>query len=318
MKKTMYLACFLGILCAIFGGAISYVNELTAPIIAQQAMAAETAIFKELDSEATFSEIDITSDASGFIKKGYYGKSSSNEYYIYSVSVVGFNTGSSIDFIIGFNKSGDIVLYNVISQQETEGIGSRVTTEEFSSTVLNTKINDSISVLSGATVSSSAVINGINAAKAMYGESAGVAVETQEVEAPSLNLGEKVSLNSEFNEFKAECTQNENDEEGNLVFACSARGYGLIDPTGHNAESGHEYSKNEILVMINAETKEVVKIEKVAFGDTEGIGDVAFGEEYLEIFEKATIDSEIDTVTNATWSSKSVASMVQAALKMVE
>ena len=45
MKKTAYLAFFLAVMCAIFGGAIAYVNELTAPIIAEQAMAAEAALF---------------------------------------------------------------------------------------------------------------------------------------------------------------------------------------------------------------------------------------------------------------------------------
>ncbi len=318
MKKTIYLACFLGILCAIFGGAIAYVNELTAPIIAKQAMAAETAIFNELDPDAVFNELDVSGDSSGFIKKGYFGESSAGKYYIYSVSVVGFNTGASIDFLVGFNQDGEIVLYNVVSQQETEGIGSRVATEEFSGTIINSGINDSLSTLSGATVSSSAVINGINAAKVMYGEHAGVAVETQEVEAPALNLGTKVSLADDYSAFKAECVLQESDSSGFNVYACSARGYGLIDPSGHNSESGHTYAKNEVLITINPENKAVVSVVLTVFGDTVGIGDVATGEEYLKLFEGATSGIEVDTVTNATWTSKSIVSMVQAALAMEE
>ena len=72
MKKTIYLAVFLGVMSAIFGGAIAFVNDLTAPLIAQQAMAAESAVFNELDPEATFSELDISEDQTGLIKKGYY------------------------------------------------------------------------------------------------------------------------------------------------------------------------------------------------------------------------------------------------------
>lgn len=318
MKKTIYLACFLGILCAIFGGAISYVNDLTAPLIAQQAMAAETAIFNELDPSASFSELDISSDTTGFVKKAYYGEGESNQYYIYNISVVGFNASSSIDYLVGFDKAGQTVLFNIVSHQETEGIGSRVATEEFSSTIIGSNVNDAISTLSGATVSSSAIINGVNAAKALYAEHAGVAVETQEIETPAISLGAKTSFTADFSQFAAECTLSETTSDGLQVFACNARGYGLIDPSGHNSETGHEYARNEANITVDPATKSVVKIEVTTFGDTEGIGDVAISEDYLKLFEGVNLESEVDTVTNATWTSNSVISMINQALSMSE
>ncbi|NLC97162.1 MAG: FMN-binding protein [Erysipelotrichaceae bacterium] len=318
MKKTIYLAVFLGVMSAIFGGAIAFVNDLTAPLIAQQAMAAESAVFNELDPEATFSELDISEDQTGLIKKGYYGESSSNKYWIYSANVIGFNSGTPIDFLIGFNQDGDIILYNVINQQETDGIGSRVSTDEFE--VVNLNVNDAITPLSGATVSSNAVISGINAAKTLYSNQAGVSVDTtvSEPEKPSLNLGDKVLINDDYTEFDAICEESDSTDEGNLVFKCNALGYGLIDPDNHSADMNFEYTKNEITIVVNPDDKSVVSITLDNFGDTANIGDKATTEEYFETFSGLIYDDEADTVTGASWTSKSIVSMVQAALAASE
>ena len=318
MKKTVYLACFLAVLCAIFGGAIAYVNNLTAPIIAQQAMAAETAVFAELDPDATFSELDITSDASGLIKKGFYGEGPTNKYWVYSASVLGFNSGTPIDFLVGFDQDGKIVLYNVINQQETEGIGTRITTDEFKVKDLN--VNDGIAPLSGATVSSDAVISGINAAKTLYAEQAGVSVETTTAEPtkPVLALGKKVAVSGDYAQFDAVCEAIEPTSEGYLAFNCSSEGYGLIDPDDHAAEMGDIYSRNEVVITIDPANKSVVSISLVNFGDTANIGDKATTEDYFAIFNGVTKDMEIDTVTGATWTSESIVSMVQAALAASE
>jgi len=304
MKKTAYLAFFLAVMCAIFGGAIAYVNELTAPIIAEQAMAAEAALFAELDPNATFSELDISTDETGFITKGFYGEGA-NKYWVYSASVLGFNSGTPIEFLVGFDQDGNIVLYDVITQQETEGIGSKITTDEFVVKGLN--VNDSIAPISGATVSTTAVINGINAAKALYAEQAGVSVDTTavEVEVPTVTLAD------DFSEFEAVC------EEIDLnVFSCSAKGYGLIDTA--NPGEKDDYSNNEVVIIIRPSDKVVVSVELVNFGDTVGIGDKATTEEYLKSFYGVTKDMEVDVVTGATWTSESVISMVQAALAAME
>jgi Na+-translocating ferredoxin:NAD+ oxidoreductase RnfG subunit len=291
-------------MCAIFGGAIAYVNDLTAPIIAEQAMAAEAALFAELDPNATFSELDISSDETGLIKKGYYGEGA-GKYWVYSASVLGFNSGTPIDFLIGFDQDGTIVLYNVITQQETEGIGSRITTDEFE--VKGLTANDGISPLSGATVSSTAVIGGINAAKTLYAEQAGVSVDTTAaaVEVPTVTLAD------DFSEFEAVC------EEIDLnVFSCSAKGYGLIDSA--NPGEKDDYSNNEVVIIIRPSDKVLVSIELVNFGDTVGIGDKATTDEYFDKYYGVTKDVEVDIVSGATWTSKSVASMVQAALAAME
>ncbi len=312
MKKTIYLACFLAIICAIFGGAIAFVNELTAPIIAEQAMAAETAVFKELDPEAKFSELDITSDTSGLVKKGFYGESSSNKYWVYNVNVTGFNSGTPISFMVGFNAEGKIILFNVLSQQETEGIGTRISTKEFEVTGKN--VNDAINPLSGATVSSSAVINGINSAKTLYASQAGVSVEVKEAEVAPVSLGTKVAISKEFPKFEAACEAKDNTAEGYLTFSCNAKGYGMIDPDDHASQMKVEYTKNEATIIVDPATKSVVSVELTHFGDTVGIGDKVNSEEYFKLFEGLNADSEADTISGATWTSESLIAMVQAAL----
>ncbi|MBR2769823.1 MAG: FMN-binding protein, partial [Solobacterium sp.] len=50
-------------------------------------------------------------------------------------------------------------------------------------------------------------------------------------------------------------------------------------------------------------------------GDTAGVGDMATGEKALAQFEGKGLDDEVNLVTGATFTTRSIASMVQTALK---
>ena len=76
---------------------------------------------------------------------------------------------------------------------------------------------------------------------------------------------------------------------------------------------GSDYSENEVEVTVENGTVKAVKL--VNFGDTPSIGELATTDEALAAYEGATADSEVDAVSGATFTSKSVASMVKAALE---
>lgn len=314
MKKILHLSLFLGLISAIFGGALAYVNSITAPIIEAQSMAEEAAIFKDLDSEAVFKELDVSADETGLIKNGYYGESSKGKYWIYKSQVVGFNASTPIDFLIGFDADGNIVMYEVTSHKETENLGSRIASEEFA--VKGKTVSDSIEIITGSTISSNAVISGINAAKNLYSKDSGVEVVQSEVEAPKLVLGEKTSISRPFSDNKAECVKLDDTSEGYYMFACEADGYGLIDPDDHGISAN--YSRNKASVIIDPATKSVVSVTYDEFGDTAGIGDKTVNQEYYDTFVGLTFEDEADTVSGATWTSESLISMVSKALSMSE
>ena len=114
-------------------------------------------------------------------------------------------------------------------------------------------------------------------------------------------------------QYKVEVEELSNDGS-TAVYHVSADGFGLIDPDGIASSSGHEYSRNELEITVDLATQSVAKVVLKNFGDTEGIGDTATSKRALNAFKGATLDTELSTVTSATWTSSSVNAMVKAAL----
>lgn len=112
-----------------------------------------------------------------------------------------------------------------------------------------------------------------------------------------------ISLSGDFADNEASCTDN-----GDGSYACSAKGFGLIN------NMGDEYSNNEATVTIADGA--VTKVEVTHFGDTAGVGDAATSDDALTRWNGATLDSNVDAVSGATFTSNSIASMVHAALEM--
>ena len=128
----------------------------------------------------------------------------------------------------------------------------------------------------------------------------------------AISTGKPVALDADFAQFDAQA-----EETADGVYTVKVKGYGLIDPEGHAGESGHDYARNVYEVTIDKENQKVSSVKLVTFGDTEGIGDSGASEEYLELFKDlstADLTQEVDTVTAATWTSKSVVAAVQAAI----
>lgn len=306
MKKIFSLMLFLGIISAVAGGILSYVNDLTAPIIEEMAIAAEKENLELMFPGAEFKAIEYT-DESGLVIGAYEVV---GQGYVYKATVNGYNSSTPVIFMIAFDNDGKIVGFKELQQQETNGIGSRVFTDEFKNTVIGKSSADPVATLSGATVTSSAVVKGINACKAIYNNMQGIVVDPNAVAEPvkpTLQTGNPQSLSGDYTRFDA---QVEVVSEG--VFSVRTKGYGLIDPEGHASESDTTYARNEFEIKITEGAVE--SIEFKTFGDTPGFGDKANNEDYLAMFNGATLESDVDVVTSATWTSKSVIASVQAAL----
>ncbi|MBR5290258.1 MAG: FMN-binding protein [Erysipelotrichaceae bacterium] len=289
MKKIIHLTVFLAVVGALSAGVLSYVNDLTAPIIEAQKLAAVKESLEVLYPGANFSELSTEADETGLVSAAYKAE---GKGYIYSVQVVGYNSSTPIDFMMSIDNDGTISGYVVLTQQETNGIGSRVADDEFKNTVVGKGINDSISTLSGATVSSTAVVKGINAAKALFGAQAGVSVDTPSdpvVTTPVYTLSDDYSGNSA------------------TVVSVDGNTY-TVTSTGFPGNSANEYA-------IVVENGAIVSVTNTVFGDTAGIGNPAVSEDALSSYVGATLTSEVDAVSGSTFTSKSVFAALQAALK---
>lgn len=127
----------------------------------------------------------------------------------------------------------------------------------------------------------------------------------------SINVpdGPVVILMDDLSEFNPKLVS----QDGN-TYVISVKGYGLLDPDGAAAYSGHDYSRNEITVTVSADGSAIESLEFTTFGDTPNYGDKCLEDIFLNQFSGLTLESEVNCVSSATYTSKSVIAAAQLAL----
>ena len=155
MKKILHLALFLAIISAFAGGALAAVNNLTKPIIEENALKEVKVTLEEFFPNGSFKEADILGDTE-FITNIYEvdGKG-----VVYKVSTQGFK--DTLIYLVAIDTDGNYVGYKVTQNNDTQGFGTRVSDAEFYEAFIEQPIDTPIDTLSGATVSSSAVVNSL-------------------------------------------------------------------------------------------------------------------------------------------------------------
>lgn len=308
MKKIAYLACFLAVISAIAGGTLAAVNSLTAPIIEEMGISAEKANLELIFPGAAFKEVEYT-DESGLVKGVYEAE---GKGYIFKIETFGYSS-TPVMFLLAFDAEGKTVGFKALSHQETSGFGARVFEEDYTNQVLSKSSADSYDLLSGATVTSTAVVKGINAAKVIFNAMKGIETTEAdtEIKAPTLALGNPVSFDADYASNAAVV-----EDKGNGLYSVEVKGYGLLEG---DPEHG-TYTINVVEVQVDLVTRTIASVELVSFGDTKGIGDKTVNEEYYALFKGLSVDDlkqEVDTVTGATITSKSIIAAVQAVMQQL-
>lgn len=165
MKKILHLTLFLAIVSAIAGGALAYANSVTAPIIAENNEKAEKAVLMEMYPDATikdFVEINVPEEHPTIDKIYKFG-----DMYIFKMTVSGYDGGTT--FLVSINKDGMIDKYQAISNGDTKGIGSKVMDADFKSSLEGKEAAGTLDTISGATYSSTPIIDGIHEAAGLIG-----------------------------------------------------------------------------------------------------------------------------------------------------
>ncbi|MCI8540779.1 MAG: FMN-binding protein [Erysipelotrichaceae bacterium] len=160
MKKVLHLTLFLALVAAIAGGALAFANSLTAPIVAANALAAEkenlALIFPDA-SDDDFKEIAVKDSET--IEKIFQvaGKGT-----VFKLQVSGYKEGTS--FMVALDDQAKIIDYVVISNGDTQGIGTKVADASFHDALVGKNAEDELDIIAGATVSSRPVVDGIHEA----------------------------------------------------------------------------------------------------------------------------------------------------------
>ena len=165
------LAATLLIITAVVAAALAGVNAVTAPVIAQlKADKLQQAINEVLPGGGE--AVDFT-DNSGWVSAVYQSETG---YAVEVTPTTGFN--GAITMMVGIDTQGNVLGISVVSQTETAGLGAvcaakteagqtfRAGFEGLSVQVAVDKDGGEVDSITGATITSRAVCDGVNAALA--------------------------------------------------------------------------------------------------------------------------------------------------------
>ncbi|MCR5449697.1 MAG: FMN-binding protein [Solobacterium sp.] len=297
--STAYKAVLLAILCAVCGLLLSGINALTAPIIAKNQLATVMASLEQIYPGGEFTEAEFD-DPSGLIQGVY--KSPGNGT-IYKIHNVGYNS-NGFTFMVAFNEDGSVGGFLPIEHNETDGFGARCFQDDYTATINGLTSSDPVPLLSGATLTSTAIQQGIDAAKALFNADAGISYDPNAVAEPSAPEAPKISFSDDFANTEPEAEEVSNDGT-TAVYSVKAGGFSFLNEKGNKNEA-------EITLDVPSGTVKSVKVTK--FSDTPGIGDNATSDSALKAYEGLKAGDSVDGVSGATFTSKSIAAMVKSAL----
>ena len=189
MGKDMFkLGLNLLIISAVAALLLALTNSVTASTIAQRNEQANAEARKlVLESAQDFEEVkDVKTDNSKGVKVSeiYEAKDASGNTVGYTLKVLPSGYGGTIELMVGIDSAkGQVSGINVVSNSETAGLGAKSTDPEFSdqykgkpleelSVLKNGTPGDTeIKAISGATITSTAVTNVVDAAIEVYNNS---------------------------------------------------------------------------------------------------------------------------------------------------
>ena len=159
MNRILKISLSLVLICIVSGAALTITNELTSGRI--QA-AEERAINEALLNAFPNASFDGTD--------GYYIATINGEKIGYAFIAEGIGYSGTIKTMVGMYQNGTITRIHVISQQETPGLGSRITERGFQTQFSAKRIEviklkqdgGAIDAITGATISSRAMTNSIH------------------------------------------------------------------------------------------------------------------------------------------------------------
>ena len=161
---VLRLTLTLFLITTIVAGLLGLVNYVTADTIAEQiAQKAENAMRQVLEADG-YEPLDVPEDSA--VTAAYRA---GDKGYVVRVAPNGF--GGAIDMMVGVDKAGAVTGVAIVSQTETASLGANCTREDFraqftgkSGTLSVSKDGGEIEALTGATVTSRAVTEGVNTA----------------------------------------------------------------------------------------------------------------------------------------------------------
>ena len=175
------LVIVLAVICLVSAAILGLVNKVTVgPIQANTEKTVQESLRTVMPIDGDYEDVtdqysggDVTVDVTGSVVpvKAIY-KAGDEGYVVESMSPNGF--GGALDMMAGVDNDGNVTGIAIISHAETSGLGSKSTDPEWQAqfkgvngTVGMTKDGYQINAITGSTITSRAVCDGVNAAIAV-------------------------------------------------------------------------------------------------------------------------------------------------------
>ncbi len=187
-KEIIRIAVTLFLIVGITAFLLSVVNELTYRKIDENQNAKINLAMSEVLPAESYEKKEMSFEEGSGVSAIYeaHGEDGSVIGHCVQANAMGF--GGAIELVVGVDKDGGVTKARVVSMSETPGVGTKTKDESFLSafegksgnlavTKGEVKKETEIAAISGATVSSTAVTSGINAALAAVSQLASNAEE---------------------------------------------------------------------------------------------------------------------------------------------
>ena len=174
VKTILKLSVTLLLISAFVAGALAGVNAITKDRIAAiLENKIQSALEEVLPGAVNLTEVEFT-DESGIVKT-VYAPSADSPVQGYAVEVAPAGFGGSITMMVGVDENGKVASISVVSHTETASLGAVAADkgsagtafrEQFKGQSAGMSVGKEIDSITGATITSKAVTNGVNAALA--------------------------------------------------------------------------------------------------------------------------------------------------------
>ncbi len=157
MRDIARLSLVLFLICVVSAATLAVTFKITEPRIIQQRRLEEKRAVEKVLPQAPSAIEKIEKEDLVFFK----AKDAEGNVFAYVVIAKRRGYSSEIRTVVSLTPEGRIIAVEILEQKETPGIGSRIEEKDFLNQFKNKKISEQFDTITGATISSRAVIESI-------------------------------------------------------------------------------------------------------------------------------------------------------------